>query len=172
MNSIYANMTAIRQLTFSILTILLTWATADAQCPTASVLGVVHVDCTHPTGSIEFGATGGVPPYAFNIGGGAQASGLFTGLAPGTYTVTVTDVGNCTQTVTASATVQNLPDTQPPAFNQSPLPQNLSISCADPVPTAPTLTATDNRGDSIQTRLRKALAKVAGTLRSHQRKYG
>lgn len=35
-----------------------------------------------------------------------------------------------------------------------------------------TLTAADNRGDSIQTRLRKALAKVAGTLRTHQRKYG
>jgi len=35
-----------------------------------------------------------------------------------------------------------------------------------------TLTAADNRGDSIEKRLRKALSKVAGTLRSHQRKYG
>ena len=35
-----------------------------------------------------------------------------------------------------------------------------------------TLTATENRGDPIQKRLRKALSKVAGTLRSHGRKYG
>lgn len=35
-----------------------------------------------------------------------------------------------------------------------------------------TLSAGDNRGDPINKRLRKALAKVAGTLRSHQRKYG
>ncbi len=34
------------------------------------------------------------------------------------------------------------------------------------------LTAAENRGDPIEARLRKALAKVAGTLRSHQRKYG
>ncbi|HND89446.1 MAG TPA: SprB repeat-containing protein, partial [Saprospiraceae bacterium] len=115
-----------------------------ADCPSASVISIVNVDCNHPTGSITFGASGGNPPYQFNIGGGAQSSGVFSGLNPGTYTVTVTDAGNCTQTVTASATVQNLPDTQAPNFDQNPLPQNLNLSCTDAVPPAATLTATDN----------------------------
>ena len=112
-------------------------------CASASVTSVTNINCTTPTGAIVFSAAGGNPPYQFNIGSGPQASGAFTGLAAGTYTVTVTDAGNCTTTITASATVQNLPDTQAPTFNL-PLPQNITIACTDPIPAVATVTASDN----------------------------
>ena len=137
-----ANCTASQSATLSI-------PAGCGSCATASVVSVINVDCNTPTGSIQFAATGGNQPYQFNIGTGAQTSGLFTGLAPGTYTVTVTDVGNCTQTITASATVQNIPDTQSPTFDQNPLPQNQTIACNATVPTAATLTATDNCNGTV-----------------------
>lgn len=47
-------------------------------------------------GSIKATAYGGLPPYAYALNGGApQAGNLFTGLASGTYTLTVTDANGC-----------------------------------------------------------------------------
>jgi gliding motility-associated-like protein len=54
-------------------------------------------------GSIAASATGGTLPYEFQLNSGAfQTSGNFTGLAPGSYTVTVRDASGCgtTQNVT------------------------------------------------------------------------
>ena len=50
-------------------------------------------------GSATIAASGGTSPYTYDIGSGAQASGAFTGLAAGSYTVTITDDNNCTTTV-------------------------------------------------------------------------
>ena len=47
-------------------------------------------------GTITVSATGGTPPLLFDIGAGTQGTGDFTGLAAGTYTVTVTDNNGCT----------------------------------------------------------------------------
>ena len=47
-------------------------------------------------GQINGTATGGVLPYQFNIGGAWQASGIFTNLIAGTYTLTVRDFNGCT----------------------------------------------------------------------------
>lgn len=53
----------------------------------------------------------GTAPYQYSIGGGPyQVSNVFTGLAPGTYTITVKDVNGCTtsgllQTVTAGTAI-------------------------------------------------------------------
>lgn len=51
-------------------------------------------------GSVAAQATGGTPPLSYSLGGPAQASPQFNGLAAGTYTLTVTDGANCTATMT------------------------------------------------------------------------
>lgn len=50
-------------------------------------------------GSVDVTANGGTAPYSFDIGGGAQANGTFTGLCAGTYTVSVSDNAGCNGTV-------------------------------------------------------------------------
>jgi subtilisin-like proprotein convertase family protein len=50
-------------------------------------------------GEITASAAGGNPPYQYSLNGGAyQSSSLFTNLAPGTYTITVKDADDFTQT--------------------------------------------------------------------------
>jgi len=49
-------------------------------------------------GTIDISASGGTNPLYYNLGFGIQGSGNFTGLPPGTYTVTVTDANGCTET--------------------------------------------------------------------------
>ncbi len=46
-------------------------------------------------GDVEVIATGGSTPYSYDIGGGPQASGIFTGLTAGNFTVVVTDDLGC-----------------------------------------------------------------------------
>lgn len=60
-------------------------------------------------------------------------------------TWTATD--NCGNTVTASQTIA-LSDTEAPVL-VGVLPQNLTLSCLEPIPAAATLTATDNCDDSV-----------------------
>jgi large repetitive protein len=55
------------------------------------------------TGSITIGGSGGTAPFQYNINGGAfTTSGLFTGLAAGTYTIQIKDANNCTGQTTVS----------------------------------------------------------------------
>ncbi|MCB9330082.1 MAG: SprB repeat-containing protein [Lewinellaceae bacterium] len=66
------------------------------------------------TGSIDLSVSGGTPGYSYswsNLPGSPDPQGQ-SGLAAGTYTVTVTDFNGCT--TTASTTI-----TQPPALNLS-----------------------------------------------------
>lgn len=53
-------------------------------------------------GSIEVTITGGTAPYTYDIGDGPVGSGLFTGLAPGDYTVTVIDGEGCEDDISVS----------------------------------------------------------------------
>ncbi len=72
----------------------------------------VNVSCNGSNdGSISLAITGGNSPYAFNWGGGVTTQNR-TGLVPGNYTVTVTDLASCTSTATATVT-------QPLAFTVS-----------------------------------------------------
>ncbi len=74
----------------------------------APILDVTANDiCFDPTVGLTLTATvtsGGTAPFQYRLNGGAfQTSNTFTGLAPGSYTVEVTDSKNCT--ATASITV-------------------------------------------------------------------
>lgn len=46
-------------------------------------------------GSITIAGTGGTPPYFYSTGGSSQASGVFSNLSAGNYTVTITDINGC-----------------------------------------------------------------------------
>ena len=62
------------------------------------------------TGEINATGTGGTTPYQFSIDGtNFQASGNFTNLAPGSYTVTLRDNKNCVQT--RNLTIGETPNT-------------------------------------------------------------
>jgi gliding motility-associated-like protein len=58
--------------------------------------------CGALNGDLTVSAGGGTPGYMYDIGGGQQASPTFAGLAPGAYTVTVTDNNGCTETLNVS----------------------------------------------------------------------
>jgi acetyl esterase/lipase len=69
-------------------------------------------------GSISASASGGQAPYAYSLNGGSsQLTGDFTGLLPGTYTLTVTGANGCTQS-------QTLQVAHPPV--QCPVPNGLA----------------------------------------------
>ena len=57
--------------------------------------------CGNNNGTITAFGSGGTAPLQYSINGNTfQASNNFTGLGPGTYTVTVKDINGCTNTVT------------------------------------------------------------------------
>jgi gliding motility-associated-like protein len=56
-------------------------------------------------GSFTIAGNGGMAPYSFSLDGGAyQPSGVFTGIAAGSYTITVRDANLCTFDVQAVVT--------------------------------------------------------------------
>jgi hypothetical protein len=62
---------------------------------------VVNPVCGGTTGSITLAASGGTGTYTYNWGGSITGA-TRTGLAPGTYSATVTDANNCTKTVSST----------------------------------------------------------------------
>ncbi len=88
-------------------------ATVDAfGSPTAS-LATTLADCTVNDGTATATVTGGTSPFSYAWSfAGAPNSPNATGLAPGDYTVTVTDDNGCTATATATVT-GNIPPPVP-----------------------------------------------------------
>lgn len=72
-----------------------------------SLVSTVPSTCGTSNGSLTVSASGGAPAYTFTLGAVTHASGTFSGLAPGTYSVTVTDANGCTKvlSVTIASTV-------------------------------------------------------------------
>jgi hypothetical protein len=82
--------------------------------PTATVAATDVACAGNNNGSLDLTANGGLAPYGYNWDLGFNSEDV-TGLAAGTYTVTVTD--GCSQTATATATV-NEPAAVTPALDQ------------------------------------------------------
>jgi len=74
-----------------------------------TLVSTVPATCGVNSGSITVSGSGGTTAYSYSIGGAGQASPVFTNLAPGTYTVTITDAHSCTATVSATVTAANSP---------------------------------------------------------------
>lgn len=83
---------------------------------TATVTGVVGSEpgpaltatttpsvCGSSNGSIQASGSGADPPFKYKLDNGVyQSSGTFTGLAPGTYTISVKDDEGCVTTITVT----------------------------------------------------------------------
>ncbi len=67
-------------------------------------ISVTHVSCSGAQdGGMDIAATGGVAPYEYSIDGiNFQSSNIFSGLSPGSYSVSLRDDSNCVTTQSAS----------------------------------------------------------------------
>ncbi len=79
------------------------------------------VSCSGNDGTATANVTGGYPPYTYSWNTTpAQTTATATGLAPGTYTVTIDDAGACTNPITQTVTVANGASATTPTFTQVP----------------------------------------------------
>lgn len=82
---------------------------ANINGPQTLTAVIVHAACGQNNGTITATATGGTPLLQYSINGTTyQASNVFTGVAPGTYTLYVKDANNCIKTL-ANVVVLDLP---------------------------------------------------------------
>ncbi len=61
----------------------------------SSVMATDATACGVNNGTVTVSGVGGLPPYSYDNGSTTNTTGMFTGLAPGTYTVTITDMNGC-----------------------------------------------------------------------------
>jgi large repetitive protein len=117
----FTNITSYGALSAGTYTITVKGANGCTQNITATILNSntvnfatftkTNIGCSGtPLGTITSSGTGGASPYTFNINGGVYgASGSFTGLSAGTYTIIVKDASGCTKSsVTIINTSANL----------------------------------------------------------------
>ena len=64
--------------------------------PTINIQNITAATCEQANGSFTLSVVNGTAPFQYNIGNGNVESPVFSNLAAGTYTVTVTDTNNCT----------------------------------------------------------------------------
>lgn len=89
-------------------------------CTNASVVNILNSDgpalsvaktdalCGSNTGNITITGSAGTPPYEYSINGTVfQLNNFFTGMLPGTYTVTIKDAADCINTT--AVTIANAP---------------------------------------------------------------
>ncbi|MBK7128655.1 MAG: gliding motility-associated C-terminal domain-containing protein [Crocinitomicaceae bacterium] len=66
---------------------------------TLSQISVTPATCGANNGAVTVSAGGGAVAYTYTIGASSNATGVFTGMASGSYTATVTDGLGCTETL-------------------------------------------------------------------------
>jgi gliding motility-associated-like protein len=66
----------------------------------ASIVSSTNTTCSGSNGSATGGASGGTPPYTYSWNNNTYTGATISGLAPGLYTLTVTDNKGCTATTT------------------------------------------------------------------------
>ncbi len=82
----------------------------EAVPPISVVATATQVNCNAPNiGTIDLTVNGGIAPYNFNWSNGLPSTQNQTGLGVGTYLVTITDSGDCSEIVTASVTATSVP---------------------------------------------------------------
>ncbi|NVK84470.1 MAG: SprB repeat-containing protein, partial [Cytophagia bacterium] len=70
---------------------------------------ITNVDCNgNTTGAIQLAVSGGSPGYTYDWNGGTYNTKDISGLAAGTYSVTVTDIAGCNSTVSITITQPNV----------------------------------------------------------------
>ena len=77
-----------------------------------SISSVINSTCASPNGgSCVASASGGTGPYTYSISPSATqtVSGVFTGMSNQTYTITASDINNCTSTSTVQIITPNGP---------------------------------------------------------------
>jgi len=85
-----------------------TFTVGNASGPIASVQSTTGASCGTPNGTATATATGGTGNLAYAWSNG-QNTAVMTGVAAGSYTVTVTDQNGCTSTAVASISNSNGP---------------------------------------------------------------
>ena len=74
--------------------------TGPSAALTGSITNQTQTGCGTSTGTVTVAGAGGTTGYQYKIGNGPlQGSGTFSGLAAGSYTITIQDANNCTTTV-------------------------------------------------------------------------
>ncbi len=81
-------------------------STLTSACSVITITPTVSQPTGAANGAISIAVAGGTVPYTYNWGGGITTQNR-TGLAAGTYTVTVTDANGCTAMLTATITGVN-----------------------------------------------------------------
>ncbi len=72
-------------------------------CVMTATAAATNAGCSNQDGALQVTTSGGTPPYSYSIDGATfQSSNLFTGLAPGRYTVSINDAGGLSDTATAT----------------------------------------------------------------------
>ncbi len=87
-----------------------TSATIDLETPPVVDLIVTDAACGQDDGEILAGVTGGAPPYSYAWSHSGETTNQVADLAPGDYTVTVTDDNGCTTEATATVAELSGPD--------------------------------------------------------------
>lgn len=82
---------------------------ANSPAPTVTAIST-SAACNNVNGTITATGTGGIAPLTYSINGTVfQSSNVFTGLAAGTYTITVKDVTGCTNITSVTVAATNAP---------------------------------------------------------------
>src|SRR5205085_2695906 len=98
--------------------------TQPASAVSASISSQTNVACFGgSTGSVTVTGSGGTSPYSYTIDGTTfGASGTFSSLGAGSYTITVKDANGCT-------TTQGVTITQPAAALSSSISSQTNVAC-------------------------------------------